>query len=441
MNLITRSSIAQKAWPIILANAAVPTLGLADAAIIGNFGITEELAAIALGALIFNFIYWSFGFLRMSTTGFIAQAAGANDQVEITSSLLRPLLTAVTIGLFIIMIQWPLQLIIFTCFHSSESVESIAQQYFYIRIWGAPATLATFAFIGTLIGLGKTKPLLIVQLFLNGLNIILDYMFAGIFDMGPSGIALGTVIAEWSAAILSGFIIYRLLKDRQSNLHVNWVSVFHIDKIKKTLSSNSDIFIRTILLLFSFYWFTDQSARFGAETLAANHILLLIISFSAFFIDGFSFVTESLVGKAIGGNDFLSLKKAIRYSTELSLVSSSLLGFLFFTQGAFIISLLTDLDDVRRVAIEYLPFACFYIFISFAAFQLDGIFIGATKTKEMRNTSIFSVTTFLLSGITLVSYCGLKGLWVAFIIYIIIRALSLMLYLPSIHLKEKQLAV
>lgn len=441
MKTISRLHIFQKAWPIILANAAVPTLGLVDAAIIGNTGSTEDLAAIALGALIFNFIYWSFGFLRMSTTGFVAQAFGAKDSLAVVESLLRPLCIGLVIGCFVIALQWPLQHLIFKAFHSSNDVESIAQQYFFIRIFGAPATLILFALIGTLIGLGKTKQLLVIQLFLNGLNIILDYVFAALLNMGVSGIALGTLLSEWITVFFAGIWVFRLVWQKHLREKLQLSTIFGWKNIQKTLASNSNIFIRTFLLLFSFYWFTDQSAQFSADVLAANHLLLLIISFSAFFIDGFAFVTESIVGQAIGEKKSSNLNKAICYSTELSFITSLLLGIFFYLIGANFISALTDLDTVRVLAIQFLPFACIYIFLSFAAFQLDGIFIGATQTRAMRNASIISAGIFLGVSFPLIDTAENYGLWIAFIIYVVLRAMTLLFYYPAIskELSKKNL--
>ena len=214
--------LLQKAWPIILANASVPLLGLVDTAVIGNVGSITDLGAIAFGALIFSFVYWSFGFLRMGTTGFAAQASGAGDEQEVRAVLGRALLIAVCLGMALILIQWPIGLAAFSLLDGSAPVETVAQSYFDIRIWGAPATLSTFALMGLLIGLGKSRTLLIVQLFLNGLNILLDVWFAGILGWGASGIALGTVIAEWTTVLLAGWLVYRTLNERKLLTDVFW---------------------------------------------------------------------------------------------------------------------------------------------------------------------------------------------------------------------------
>ena len=204
---MNHAAIWQKAWPIILANAAVPLLGLADTAVIGNFGNLAQLGAIAFGAMIFSFIYWSFGFLRMGTTGFTAQAAGARDEAEVRATLGRALVVSVGLGLVVILLQLPLAHVALALLEGSAEVEAITRDYFTIRIWGAPATLSIFALTGCLIGLGKSRQLLLVQVFLNGLNILLDVLFAGVFGWGAQGIALGTVIAEWMAVILAAGLV------------------------------------------------------------------------------------------------------------------------------------------------------------------------------------------------------------------------------------------
>ena len=293
---ITYSYLIRKAWPIILANASVPLLGLVDTAVIGNIGSVEGLGAIAFGALIFSFVYWSFGFLRMGTTGFTAQAAGAGDETEVRAVLGRALLMSVSLGILLILLQWPIRLIAFSLLGGTESVEILASDYFQIRIWGAPATLTNFALMGLLVGLGLSKSLLLVQLFLNTLNILLDVWFAAILELGVAGIALGTVLAEWMTVFLAGWLIFRKLQQSKLPTTPFWPKVRILDKsmLMKTLSANADIMIRTLLLVFSFAFFVNQSARFGDVLLAANHILLQLISFAAFFLDGYAFVVEAL---------------------------------------------------------------------------------------------------------------------------------------------------
>ena len=427
--------LLQKAWPIILANASVPLLGLVDTAVIGNVGSITDLGAIAFGALIFSFVYWSFGFLRMGTTGFAAQASGAGDQQEVRAVLGRALLIALCLGVVLILIQWPIGLAAFSLLDGSAPVEAVAQQYFDIRIWGAPATLATFALMGLLIGLGKSRTLLIVQLFLNGLNILLDVWFAGILGWGASGIALGTVIAEWTTVLLAGWLVYRTLNERKLLTDVFWpkAKIMDLSALLKTASANFDIMLRTLILVFSFAFFINQSAKFGDTILASNHILLQLIAFSAFFLDGYAFVVEALVGGAIGAKRRDVFDLAVRRSTVLALVTAILLALAIVMAGHIAVMLMTDISSVRLAANQLLPFAALYVLFSFAAFQLDGIFIGASFTRQMRDAAALSIVVYLVAWWALSDPFGLQGLWGAMIIYVVARAVALLLFYPPLR--------
>lgn len=434
LGTITRRGILSKAWPIILANAAVPTLGLVDTAIVGNVGTTVQLGAIALGAVIFSFLYWSFGFLRMGTTGFTAQAAGAKNEAEVRAILARALLIALVIGIGLMLLQKPLAFLAFYLLDGSPQVEAAARDYVLVRIWAAPATLATFALLGTLIALGRSRTLLVLQLFLNGLNILLDIYFAGVHDMGAKGIALGTAIAEWTTCLLALLVIYRMLRQRQQDREAFWPWRRILDplKIKLTLAANSDILVRTLTLVFGFAWFANQGARFGDSTLAANHVLLQLIAFSAFFLDGYAFVVESLVGSALGARQGRQFTTAVRLSSELALATAALLATAILLLGDSAIQLLTNISPVQHIAVSLLPWCALYVVLAAAAFQLDGIFIGATRTREMRWASLMSIAVFLLVGWPLTHWFGNPGLWWAFIAYAVARALSLALYYPRI---------
>ena len=427
--------LLQKAWPIILANASVPLLGLVDTAVIGNVGSIIDLGAIAFGALIFSFVYWSFGFLRMGTTGFAAQASGAGDEQEVRAVLGRAVLIALCLGVVLILIQWPIGLAAFSLLDGSAPVEAVAQEYFDIRIWGAPATLATFALMGLLIGLGKSRTLLIVQLFLNGLNILLDVWFAGILGWGASGIALGTVIAEWTTVLLAGWLVYRTLNERKLLTEVFWpkAKIMDLSALLKTASANLDIMLRTLILVFSFAFFINQSAKFGDTVLASNHILLQLIAFSAFFLDGYAFVVEALVGGAIGAKRRDVFDLAVRRSTVLALITAILLALVIALVGDIAVMLMTDISSVRLAANQLLPFAATYVLFSFAAFQLDGIFIGASFTRQMRDAAALSIVVYFIAWWALSDQHGIQGLWGAMIIYVVARAVALLLFYPSLR--------
>ncbi|SUP54612.1 Na(+)/drug antiporter [Weeksella virosa] len=295
-------NIIRLAIPIILANASAPLLGLSDTAVIGRTGTATELGAISLASLIFSFIYWGFGFLRMGTTGFISQAWGANNQTEVNLIYYRTFLTAILIGSVLIALQIPIAEVSRKLMSASPQVKSEVDNYFYIRIWGAPATLITFGIIGSLIGLGHTRQLLWIQLSLNFLNLLLNIIFVVGLKLGVKGIALGTLIAEWFALF---YVIYLLHKTTQipfslSIIKEKWTEIINKQKIWMIFRVNLDIMLRTFALLTGFAWFANQGAKFGDSILAANHILLQFISLSAFFLDGYAHVVEMLSGKSIG---------------------------------------------------------------------------------------------------------------------------------------------
>ncbi|WP_237134152.1 MATE family efflux transporter [Pseudohongiella sp. O18] len=435
---VTRRTILRRAWPVMLANASVPLLGLSDTAVIGNFGSLEALGAIAFGAIVFSFAYWSFGFLRMGTTGFVAQALGARNALEIRAALWRAVFLGTIIGCLLIILQYPLSSISISLLQGSVAVETLTHDYIHMRIWGAPAALALFALMGCLIGLGKSKTLLFVQILMNGLNVILDILFAGVLQMGVVGIALGTLIAEWITLSVALIVVIRALPDRNKFPLLPWEKLKDLKSLRQTLSVNRDIMIRTILMVASFAWFVRQSAQFGDDVLAANHILLQLISFSAFFLDAYAYIAEALVGEAMGAGDLQNFDQAMWRSTELAAGSSVLLAAIIWFAGDFFVALLNQHDAVRLAASEGLPLAALYVALAFAAFQLDGIFIGTTQTRQMRNASIMSVAVFLGASLVLTQAYQVTGLWAAFVIYVFARAVTLAAYLPALRLKLSQ---
>lgn len=410
-------------------------LGLADTAVIGNTGAIVDLGAIALGSLVFSFVYWSFGFLRMGTTGFTAQASGKGDHPEVRATLARALLLGAGIGIALTALQLPIAVVALTLLEASPDAESLTRAYFDIRIWGAPATLATFAVLGTFVGLGRTRYVLLTQVVLNGLNIGLDLLFAGVLGWGVEGIALGTALAEWATLVLALWLAYRLLRGDHSDNEPfwPWARVLDLSKARATLTANADIMGRTLFLLFGFALFTNQGARFGDEVLAANHVLLQLIALSAYLLDGYAHATEVLVGRAVGAMRRESFDRAVRYASELAAGSALLLAVTVFSLGPLAIDALTDLETVRTVARAFLPYAAVYITISFVAFQLDGIFIGATATRAMRNASVLSFAVFFIATLALVPRGQNHGLWLAFIVYVAARGLSLAIRFPRLR--------
>lgn len=423
------------AWPIVLANSAVPLLGLVDTAVIGNTGTVQGLGAIALGAIIFNFAYWSFGFLRMGTTGFTAQASGAGDEPEVRATLVRALLLAAGIGLLLVALQRPIIDTALMLLGATPEVETLTRDYFGVRIWGAPASLGTFALLGTFVGLGHTGLLLRTQLVLNGLNIVLDVLFAGVLGWGVRGIALGTAIAEWTTLLMALALAYRLVRERHTDGEPLWPwnRVMDVAKARKTLDANVDIMVRTLALLSGFAWFTSQGARFGDTMLAANHVLLQLVSASAYLLDGYAHATEVLVGRAVGARTSAAFDGAVRSASELAGATAILLTIVVGAAGPWVIARLTAHEPVRVAAAAYLPYAAVYVLLSFVAFQLDGVFIGATRTRDMRNAGLVSLAVFLGASWMLIPVMANTGLWIAFVIYVVARGLTLLARMPALR--------
>ena len=425
------------AWPFIVANASVPLLGIVDTAVIGNTGSVVDLGAIALGALIFSFVYWSFGFLRMGTTGFIARADGAGDKTEVRAIFGRSCLIAVAVGLLLLILQWPIGLLSFQLLSGDESVEAVAQSYFYTRIWGAPATLMIFVIMGVWIGLGQARELLKLQLFLNGLNMVLDILAAGVLGLGAVGIAGGTVVAE---VITCGLGFYRLKRFLVESHAVSseWRTFWPRKRLRQysqlvaLLSANTDIMVRTLLLVFAFSFFTNEAAKFGVVALAATHIVLQIMAFTAFFLDGFAYVAESLSGRSYGAKDKATFTMVLRRTTWLAAIAAIGLSALVLLSGEALIRTLTNLEEVVVLSTTLLPVCAAYVLASFPAFQLDGLFIGTSRTREMRNASLGSTVIFLCAIAWLGSYFGLIGLWWAMVVFVLVRAVSLWLYFPAV---------
>lgn len=428
---LTRMRVFRLAAPLIVANATTPLLGLVDTAVLGNGGTKVDLAAISLGVLIFNFLYWGFGFLRMTTTGFVAQAHGANSAEELAAAVFRPLLLGATAGVLLLVAHRGIEVAAFGLLSAGKEEEFAASGYVRARIWGAPAALAALGGTGMLIGLGKTKELLLIQLATNGLNMVLDVLFVSVFAMGVQGVGIGTAVSEWGGGMLTLLVALRHLRSLGGQF--SWSRIVDHSGLMKTLQANSDIMIRTLLMIGGFAFFTDQGARLGTVTLAANHMLLQLISLSAFFLDGYAHVAESLVGSAKGAKNVFFFEAALRRTTEVALLSSLLLGSGILILGPAVIGLLTDLPQVRFAARDFLVPVAVYVASSVVAFQLDGVFIGCTETRLMRNAAVVSLVAFIGAALFLIPRYGNDGLWWAFVGYVCVRGATLFALLPKLR--------
>lgn len=427
---VTHARVLAIAGPIVISNLSTPLLGLVDTAVIGRIPDPALIGAVALGATIFSFLYWGFGFLRMGTTGLTAQALGADDTDEVRTSLGRALLIAGVAGLALVALQWPIGKIAFSLLSGSAEVERHTHAYFAIRIWSAPFTLANFALLGWFIGRQKAGTALALQFLLNGTNLALDVTFVVGLGWGVKGIAAGTAIAETLAALVGLAIASGALK--RMGGHWDRAKLFDAERIRRTITVNRDIMIRTLCLVFAFAWFMAKSADMGDVQLAANAVLMQFVSTSAFFLDGFAYAAEALVGKAIGARTRERLVEAVRISTVWAAGTAVFLSVVILAGGPSFIDLLTTAPDVREAARVFLPWAVLTPLLAVWSFQLDGIFIGATCTVEMRNAMIVTLALFLLAWWLLAPAYGNHGLWGAFMIFYLLRAGSLLYYYPRV---------
>ena len=398
---------------------------------IGNLGDAALIGAIAIGGVIFSFLYWGFGFLRMGTTGLVAQAVGAGDSYLAKMTFLRAAVLASIIGMTLIVFQYPILQFALTLIDGSREVEAAAATYVQIRIWSAPLNLASLAIMGYLLGTQNATQILLIQLVLNGTNIILDFLFVVGFDWGVAGVAYATLIAEFVAFLLGMIILIRILS-QQPTRSVSIQSLLDVSALRHMFAVNRDLMIRTLCLIFAFAMFTNQGAKNGDVLLATNAILMQFVTFSAFFLDGFALAGESLVGHALGAGSRQTLRKTIRNIFELGVVTAVALSLLFFAAGKLVVNILTNVPAVINASEQYLLWIYIAPLASVWCYILDGIFIGATRTSEMRNAMLFSLLAYLLAFFALDPLLGNHGLWLSLMIYFIARGASLAWYLPRI---------
>jgi MATE family multidrug resistance protein len=425
---VTHARVLRLAWPTVLSNISVPLLGISDTIIIGRLPDPAALGGVALGATIFNFVYWGFGFLRMGTTGLTAQSLGARQQEEVSAHLGRALLVAFAIGCSLIALQWPIALVGFGLMQGSAEVQAHAHDFYDIRIWSAPFTLANFALLGWFIGRQRAKTALALQLFMNALNIALNLFFVLALGWGVKGVAAGTLIAEVAAAALGLSLAWRIL----DLAHWTRARLLDAHEIARMIALNRDIMLRTFCLIFAFAFFTSQGARAGDVTLAANAVLGQFIAFSAFLLDAFCAATEALVGEAVGARNRDNLRRIVALSSLWAGLTAFALSLFFFAAGATLIDALTVSPDVRETARAYLPWAASIPVLAVWCFLLDGIFIGATRSVEMRNAMALALAIFLASWWFLTPPFGNHGLWAALTIFYVARSLTLLPYFGSI---------
>ncbi len=419
---LTHRRVLNIALPIVLSNATVPILGAVDTGVVGQMGAAAPIGAVGIGATILTALYWIFGFLRMGTTGFAAQALGRGDHAEGAAILTRGLAIAALGGLAIIALQWPLFTLGFLLSPASAEVEGLARDYMAIRVWSAPALIAIYAITGWLIAAERTRAVLVLQLVMNGLNIGLDLLFVLQLGWGVEGVAIATFIAEWSGLVL-GLWFCRGAFD--SPAWRDWARVLDPASLRHFAQVNTDILIRSLLLQAIFVSFLLLGARFGDVPLAANQILLQFMSITAFALDGFAFAAETLVGQAMGARRRAALRRAAVLCSVWAFVSGALLAVVFAGFGGAIIDVMTTAEPVRETARIYLSYMVLAPVLGVAPFMLDGIFIGATRTRDMRNMMAVSALIYAVAAAMLMPIFGNHGLWVAMLVSFVARAVTL----------------
>lgn len=424
--------ILELAVPNIISNISIPLLGIVDMALMGHLESDAYIGAIALGSLIFNFIYWSLGFLRMGTSGFTAQARGRRDLPETILVFSRAALIAILISVVLLLLQKPIENLSFLVLKGESQVEALAMTYFRIRIWAAPAALGQFALLGFFLGMQNARLPMVVLVSTNVINIACSYLFVMKLGLGSDGVALGTLIAQYSGLVLAIFFFRKYFK----KLFKYWSlkATLQWDKLKHFLQINSDIFIRTMCLVVVFSIFTARSASVdlhneGEDTiLAVNSILMQFFMFFSFLIDGFAHASEALTGKYIGAGDRKSMERSIRLLFLWGSGISLFFTLVYLLGGNAIFRVLTNNPEVIANAKPYFFWVVMVPLISFTAFLWDGIYIGATAGKQMRNAMLVStLVVFFPAYILAGKLMGNHGLWLAFILFMAARGVSMQL--------------
>ena len=421
--------VLRLAIPIVLANLTQPLLSMVDTGIAGHFDDVAALGGVALGGLIFSFIFWGLGFLRMSTTGLIAQAHGAGDTALLRQVLWRASSLALFLGAIILALRSPLIAIASGILTDRTELLAQARLYCHARIWSAPLALCNYAFLGYLLGVQRVRAALVLQILVNLVNAAAALLLVYQLHLGVAGLGAASAVADGS-----GFVIALALLCRGNAALLIPPSVkalFEPVELKRLVVLNINLFGRTMCLLAVFAWFTRSSASVSVAALAGNTVLLNFQTFMAFGLDGFANACEAMVGAAIGARDRLQLVASIKSSTALAALVALAFALIYGLFGRSIIRLLTDLETVRAAAIAFLPFAVMSPIVSVWGYQLDGVFIGATRTRDLFFAMIISSAIFALS-MALLLPLGNAGLWLALLIFMASRGLSLLTLLPRL---------
>jgi MATE family multidrug resistance protein len=418
------------AIPLILSNLTQPLLSTVDTVLSGHLPGPAALGGVALGGIFFNSIFWTFGFLRMATTGLVAQAHGAQNDDQILLHFGRALLTALAIGVLILLLQGPLISVSLSLLGASDAVRRNAQIYCGIRIWSAPASLANYCILGYLLGRQHVRLALLLQAAINVVNVALALFLVIGLHWGIAGIATATLSAEWSGCLLGlGLLLAGGLHPR----HVRWGQLLHGPSLRHLFGLNRDILLRTVSLVAAYAWFTRAGARAGDAILAANAVLLNFHMIASYGLDGFANATEALVGQAIGAGRKADYRSILRATNTAAFTVAALISAAYWVFGARIIALFTNQQPIRDLAAHFLVWIVLMPILSVWCFQFDGVFIGATRAPELRDSMIVSFAGFLILAILLQARFGNQGLWAAMLSFMVLRASTLALRLPRLE--------
>ncbi len=427
---LSHGRVLKIAVPVVLSNATVPLLGIVDTGVVGQLGDPAAIGAVGLGAVILTSIYWAFGFLRMGTVGLAAQALGGGNAAEVAALLTRVLLIGAGAGLALILLQAPIFWAALALAPASAEVEAMVQTYVTIRIFSAPAAIAIYGLTGWLIAHERTAAVLALQLVQNGLNIALSILFVLGFEFGIAGVAWATFIAEWVGV---GLGLWLCRGGFRGTAWRDWPTVFDRAKLWHMAAVNTDILIRSLLLLAGFTSFMFLGSDFGDVTLAANQVLIQFIYFTSYAMDGFAFAAEALVGQAMGARARARLRRAATLTSIWGLAVCVLMAAGFALGGGGIIDLLTTSDAVRAEARVFLPWMIAAPLVGTASWMLDGIFIGATRTRDMRNMMAISFAIYVAMLVVLLPVMGNHGLWAALLGFFLVRGITLGLRYPALE--------
>jgi MATE family multidrug resistance protein len=421
------------AIPLVISTITTPLLGAVDTAVVGQLPDPAYIGAVAVGTLIFNTMYWLFGFLRVSTSGFAAQAQGANDSRQGVLVLARPFFLAIAVGFMFILLQAPIEHAALALINPASDVQTFVSDYFGIRIWGVPFTLLNYVILGWLMGMSMIKISLMLQVFMNVMNIVLDLLFVHVFSMAVSGVAMATLLSEVTAFIIGVIIIWKASPVRVTLPPIK--EILDVASMKKMMNVNRDLFIRTVCLLTVFNLFTAKGASFGTEMLAANAVLIQIHYIMAYLFDGFANATSIFTGKAIGAKDASLYKKTLKLSCQWALLGSLFVSGMYYLFGEEIIGLFTTIPAVVDLAHSYGAWLLLFPFTASFGLILYGAFTGATEAAPVRNSMLLALIAYVVMQFTAVPFLGNHGLWLAFIVFSFGRSLFLTMYVPALSRK------